>query len=118
MIFIGSVLFALTSILSSTSLDGPDEADASELVVPAGRKGKEVQTRIQDFQSKNKPAPTTIAAKLVKGDLKMTMAQFFRRGVVLTTDESESDRESTASDGHEVPSTVFLEDLETYKAYL
>jgi hypothetical protein len=97
--------------------------EESERVIPVSSKGTDdIQTRLEDFSPKEKAAHSTVTVSSVKADLKMTIAQFFKNGAVLVVDDSESKSDQEAPDidsyGGELPSTLFLEDLETYKIHL
>ncbi|KAJ7768497.1 hypothetical protein B0H16DRAFT_1716487 [Mycena metata] len=77
------------------------------------------RTRIDGFVIKDKKrAAPTMSAQAVAADNKATMAQFFKDGATIAAADGDSDAGDTNdSDSAEPPSTVFLEDLETYKTF-
>lgn len=94
----------------------PQEDDSFEPVIPDSPTKHVVQSRLTDFDVKKRTS-TSIAIAAVKGDLNMTIAQFFRNGGTIAANEDERDHEASTVDENE-SSPIFLEDLETYKAYL
>ncbi|KAJ7753764.1 hypothetical protein B0H16DRAFT_1722963 [Mycena metata] len=93
-----------------------DEALAASVANRLAQK----RSQVVDFAVKEKTAVSPVAvAALAHEAPALTIAQYFKEHSIVVAAEGGADEDSGASDSEatEPPSTVFLEDLENYKAF-
>lgn len=88
-----------------------------DLTREADARASTSKAQLDNFVIAKKAVPMPTSSFKIE-DSTVTMAQFFRDSATVIKSNLAEEVEDSSSDSGEPPSTVFLEDLETYKNYL